>query len=146
MTDPLIPTTPTPPETSSLPPMVRSLRNQRRALLMAAILAVAAFWITIPMGKWQTGLFGAIGIALGAINHVLTEHSLLKMVESGDEVTRKQYAVTSLLRLLGISLTAVVLSVVFWPNGAAVLFGLAFFHLIALVLTGIPLLKEVRKA
>lgn len=146
MTDPLSPASVTPPATSSLSPMVRSVRNQRRALLMAAIFVVAAFWITIPMGKWETGVFAAIGIVLGAINHVLTEHSLLKMVESGDDVTRKQYAVTSLVRLLGISLTAVVLSVAFWPIGAAVLFGLAFFHLIALVLTGIPLLKEVRKA
>ena len=115
-------------------------------MLMAAVLVAAALWITIPMGEWHTGLFFAIGIVLGAVNHVLTENSLLKMVESGDDITRKQYALTSLVRLLGISLTAVVLCVFFWPNGAAVLFGLAIFHLIALVLTGIPLLKEVRKA
>ena len=39
----------------------------------------------------------------------------------------------------------VALAAFFWPHGAAVLFGLAIFHLIALVLTGIPLLREVRK-
>lgn len=127
------------------PSLVRSVRNQRRAMLMAGLLVIAAIWISIPLGEWQGGMFLAIGIALGAINHVLTEHVLLRSVESGDLPTRKQYAATSLARLLGISMVAVVLALVFWPNGAAVLFGLAIFHLIALVLTAIPLLREVRK-
>jgi hypothetical protein len=40
----------------------------------------------------------------------------------------------------------VILAVLFWPAGAMVLVGLAFFHLITLVFTGLPLLKEIRKA
>jgi uncharacterized membrane protein len=128
------------------PSIVRSLKNQRRALLMAGLLVIASIWISLPLGEWQNGLFLAIGIVLGAVNHVLTEHVLLRSVEAGDLPTRKQYAASSLFRLLGISLVAVALTAFFWPHGAAVLFGLAIFHLIALVLTGIPLLKEVRKA
>ncbi len=126
--------------------ITRSVRNQRRALLMAGLLVIASVWISLPLGEWQNGLFLAIGIILGAVNHVLTEHVLLRSVEAGDLPTRKQYAASSLFRLMGISLVAVALAAFFWPHGAAVLFGLAIFHLIALVLTGIPLLKEVRKA
>lgn len=130
---------------NTAPSIVRSVRNQRRALIMAGCLVVAAIWISVPLGEWQSGLFLAIGIALGAINHVLTEHVLLRSVEAGDLPTRKQYAASSLFRLMGVSLVAVALAAFFWPYGAAVLFGLAIFHLIALVLTGIPLLREVRK-
>lgn len=126
--------------------LVRSFRNQRRAIFMAAGLVVAAIWISIPLGEWQSGVFLAVGFVLGLLNHVLTEHVLLRSVESGDLVTRKQFAASSLIRLLGISVVAVTLSAFFWPHGAAVLFGLAIFHLLALVLTGIPLLREVRKA
>jgi hypothetical protein len=41
---------------------------------------------------------------------------------------------------------ALAIVVVFWPDGAAVLFGLALFHLVILVFTGLPLLNEIRKA
>ncbi|MGH3423312.1 MAG: hypothetical protein ACRDO8_01210 [Nocardioidaceae bacterium] len=130
---------------SGSPSLFRAVRNQRRAALLALILAVAAFWVSVPLGRWEVGAFLAAGILLGLVNHVLTEHVLLRSVESGDMITRKEYATTSLVRLLGVSLVAIVLSVVFWPVGATVLFGLAIFHLITIVLTGIPLLKEVRK-
>jgi len=128
------------------PSLVRSVRNQRRAILMAGCLVVASIWISVPLGEWQNGLFLAIGFVLGVINHILTEHVLLRAVESGELPTRNQYAVSSLVRLVGISTVALALALFFWPHGAAVLFGLAIFHMLALVLTGIPLLKEVRKA
>lgn len=124
----------------------RAIRNQRRACILALVLAIAGPWVGIPTGHWQYGAFFSVGILLGLANHVLTEHFLLRSVENDDEVTRKQYAVSSLARLLGISVVAIGVTVLFWPSGGTVLFGLAIFHLIALVLTGIPLLKEVRKA
>ncbi len=92
------------------------------------------------------GVFVAAGVVLGLINLALTEVSLLRSVEGGDLLTRKQFAMSSFVRLMGISLVAVVLAVIFWPDGASILLGVALFHLIALVLTGIPLLKEIRKA
>lgn len=121
-----------------------TIRNQRRALLLAVGLVVAAIWISIPMGEWRFGVFLAIGFVLGFVNHLLTEHVLRRVIAAGDETTRQAYAAGSLVRLLGISAVAVVVTVVFWPDGAAVLFGLAIFHLIALVLTAFPLLREVR--
>lgn len=127
------------------PSFLRAVRNQRRACLLALILAVAGFWVSVPLGRWQVGVFVAIGILLGLVNHILSEHVLLRSVESGELIGRRQFATTALVRLLGVSLVAIVLAVVFWPQGATVLFGLAIFHLITIVLTGIPLLKEVRK-
>ena len=36
-------------------------------------------------------------------------------------------------------------AIAFWPNGIGLLLGLAIFRLIALVMTGLPLLKELKQ-
>lgn len=123
--------------------MGRAVLNQRRALILAGIMVVGAFWVTF--GNPDMGALGAAGVVLGAVNHVLTEFAIQKAVASEDAITRNAYARSSLLRLALISLAAFTLATVFWDRGGvAVLFGLALFHLIALALTAIPLLKEVR--
>jgi hypothetical protein len=128
------------------PALLRAFANQRRSVLLALGCCVAAIWISAPMGEWQIGVFISAGIVLSLVNHVLTEKTLLTSVEGGDLPTRQQYATSALVRLMGISLVAAVLAVAFWPNGATVFVGLALFHMITLVFTGIPLLKEIKKA
>ena len=32
--------------------VVRAVTNQRRAIILAAVLVAGAFWVTVPMGKW----------------------------------------------------------------------------------------------
>ncbi len=124
---------------------VTVLRNQRRAALLACALVVAALWMSIPLGEWRIGVFVAIGVVLGLVNHLLTELTLIRSLR-GDDLTRKQFARSALVRLTGISLVALTVAGIFWPDGATLLFGLALFHVIALVFTGIPLLKEIKKA
>jgi ATP synthase I chain len=126
--------------------LVRAFANQRRTVLLALALCVAAIWISVPMGEWQIGVFISVGMLLSLVNHVMTEQTLLSSVEDGDLPTRKQFALSSLVRLMAISLVAFVLALAFWPDGATVFLGLALFHLVTLVFTGIPLLKEIKKA
>jgi len=133
---------PVPVEPASLG---RAVLNQRRAIVLALVLAVGAFWVTF--GNWQMGALAAAGVALGLINHVLTEYAIQKAIAAEDPVTRNAYARSSLLRLGVVSLAAFALAAVFWDQGGiGVLFGLAIFHLIALTLTAIPLLREVRNS
>jgi hypothetical protein len=127
-------------------PVAQAIRNQRRALLLAAVLAFAAFWIALGLGEWRIGVFVSIGVVLGYGNGLFTEAFLLRSAEGEELLSRKQFAISSLVRLMSISLIAVALTVAFWPTGATVLAGLAVFHLIALVLMGLPLLKELRQA
>jgi peptidoglycan/LPS O-acetylase OafA/YrhL len=123
----------------------RAIRNQLRAVILALVLAVGAFWVTF--GNWTQGALAAAGVALGLINHILTEFAIQKAISAEDPVTRNAYARSSLLRLAVISLAAFALAAVFWEQGGiGVLFGLAIFHLIALTLTAIPLLREVRNS
>jgi hypothetical protein len=56
------------------------------------------------------------------------------------------WASSSLLRLALVSIVGFAVAAIFWSDGAAVIFGIAIFHLIALTLTAIPLLREVRNS
>ena len=127
-------------------PVAQALRNQRRALILAAVLAFGSFWIAFGLGDWRIGVFVSVGIVLGYGNGLFTEAFLIRSTEGEELLSRKQFAISSLVRLMAISLVAVVLTVAFWPTGATVLAGLAVFHMIALLLTGLPLLKELRQA
>ena len=123
----------------------RAVLNQRRAVILAFVLAVGAFWVTF--GDWLMGALAAAGVALGLVNHILTEYAIQKAIAAENPATRNAYARSSLIRLAIISVAAFALASAFWDEGGVgVLFGLALFHLIALTLTAIPLLKEVRNS
>ncbi len=127
--------------------MVKSvLIRQRRPLLVACLLAAAGLWVAIPSGKAEAGVFFAMGIFLGLLNHILTEVGLAKNLETGDQLSRKQFALGSFGRLAIVTVIAFALAVPFWPYGIAVFIGLALMHLIVVVFTGLPLLNEMRKA
>ena len=125
----------------------RLLRDQRKAVLLAVMLAVAAFWVTGPLGEWRLASCLAVGVALGLLNHLATEWWLLRMLTSGttgSPPTRNQMVAATVTRLAVLTTVAVVIAVVLWPDGAGLLLGLAIFRLIALVMTGLPLLKELK--
>ena len=109
------------------------------------MLALAGLWIAIPTGRTQVGVLFAVGIALGLLNHILTELGLARSLESTGEITRKEFAVGSLGRLAIVTAIAFVVVALFWPYGAAVFVGLALMHMVLLVFTGLPLLNEMRK-
>jgi hypothetical protein len=127
------------------PGLGKVIRDQKKAILVALGLAVAAFWIAGQLGEWR--LAGCIsgGIALGLANHLATEHWLLKTLSAGEEVTRNKLAAATFVRLLILTVIAVSIAVMFWPDGIGLLLGLAIFRLIALVMTITPLLRELKK-
>ena len=126
--------------------LARAFVAQRKAALLAAGLALAAVVLGIALGQWPSGVFAAVGIALGLTNTVLTEYSVARLVGSDESLSRRRFAVSAMLRLGLVSLMALALVAAFWPAGAYVLGGLAGFHLLSVALTGLPLLKELRKA
>jgi hypothetical protein len=122
-------------------------RRQRTMAIIAAGLAAVALLVGGFLGHWPAGLFVAIGIGLGLVNTVLTELSMMRMTASGDDLSRRQFAMGALVRLSAISLIAFVLVVVFWrAGGGFVLAGLAVFQVLTVALTGFPLLKELRNS
>lgn len=126
--------------------LARALGRQRRAALLAAALFAASLLIGMGLGSWQSGAFAAVGVLLGLANAVLTEMSLARFVAGADLPSRKRFAISALVRLGVISLIAFALVALFWPAGGFVFLGLALFQLLSVALTGVPLLKELRKA
>lgn len=121
------------------------LRDQRKTMLVALALVVADFWVLGQFGEWTLGGCIAAGIVLGLANHLATEYWLLKTITSGEQPSRGQMARATFVRLLVLSVVAVGIAVVFWPDGIGLLLGLAIFRLLALVMTTLPLLKELKK-
>jgi hypothetical protein len=122
----------------------RVLRDQRKVILVALVLVIADLWVLIPLGKWTIAGCIAGGIVLGLLNHLYTEYWLLKLLVSGEQPTRKKLMASTITRLAVLSVVAVGCAVAFWPAGIGLLLGLAVFRLIALVMTTIPLLKELK--
>src|SRR5436190_8302208 len=126
------------------PSFLRVLRDQRKVILVAAVLVIADFWILVQLGEWTLAGCIAGGIVLGLVNHLVTEYWLLRLLVSGEKPTRKSLTLSTVARLAVLSVVAVGCAVAFWPSGIGLLLGLAVFRLIALVMTTIPLLKELK--
>jgi len=139
------------PETSTgAPPELgpatfrRVLRDQRKTVVVAMVLAGAAYWVLGQLDEWVLAGCIAGGVGLGLLNHLVTEYWLLRIIVGGAQPTRGQLARTTIVRLLVLSVVAVGIAVWFWPDGIGLRFGLAIFRLIALVMTTMPLLKELK--
>jgi hypothetical protein len=140
------PTTPSaPPALPTTASFWRVVRDQRKTIAVAIVLSIAAYWILGQLGEWRLAGCIAVGVGLGLLNHLVTEYWLLKIITSGEQPTRNKLAMSTLLRLLVLSVLAVGIAVWFWPDGIGLLLGLAVFRLIALVMTGLPLLKELKQ-
>ena len=123
----------------------RVLKDQRKAILVALGLAVAVFWVSGQLGEWTLAGCIAGGIGLGLVNHLATEFWLLRIITSGEQPTRSEMIFATVARLTVLTAVAVVIAVLFWPDGIGLLLGLAVFRLVALVMTSVPLLKELKK-
>lgn len=135
---------PAPGPSGRRPSPWRVVRDQRKTVIVALVLMVVPFWGLGPVGRWQLAGCIAGGVFLGLLNHLYTEYWLLKIIESGAQPSRNQMIAATISRLAVLTVVAVGVAVLFWPDGIALLLGLAIFRLIALVMTGLPLLKELK--
>ena len=120
------------------------MRAQRKTVLVGVVLMVACYWVLGQLGEWQTATLTAVGVLLAMINHLVTEYWLARIISSGEEPTRRKIGMSSFVRLMVLAVIAVGVAIAFWPYGIGLLLGLAIFRLIALVMTTIPLLKELK--
>ncbi|MGI8523767.1 MAG: ATP synthase subunit I [Nocardioides sp.] len=124
----------------------RVVRDQRKIIGVALVLAVAAYWVLGQLGEWRLAGCIAGGVGLGLLNHLVTELWLLRIISNGEQPTRSKLAWSTFIRLVTLTVVAVAIAVFFWPDGIGLLLGLAVFRLIALVMTGLPLLKELKSS
>ena len=120
------------------------LVDQRKTLLVAGVLAAASLWVLGALGEWALAFALVIGVALGLGNHLVTEFWLLRIITTGIQPSRNAMIRSTMARLAVLTALAVAAAVLMWPDGVGVLFGLAIFRLIALSMTSLPLLKELK--
>jgi hypothetical protein len=123
----------------------RVIRDQRKTIIVAIVLGGAAYWVLGQLGEWTLAGCFAVGVGLGLVNVLVTEYWLLRLIVSGEQPTRNKLAMSTLLRLLVLSVVAVGIAVWFWPDGIGLLLGLAVFRRVGRVMTGLPLLKELKQ-
>ena len=139
------PLTPVSPLASGEKPSIwRVLKDQRKALWVALVLVIASFWVFGQLDRWALGTSLSIGVLLGVVNHVATELWLLRLITSGDQPTRNKMIAATLVRLGVLTVVAVGIAIVFWPDGVGLLLGLAVYRLISLFMTSLTLLKELK--
>ena len=126
------------------PSLLRVLHNQRKIIGVAVLMMVACYWVLGQLGEWETATLTVVGVLLGLFNQLATELWLARIIGSGREVTRARITRSTIIRLGVLSVVAVGVAVMYWPSGVGLLLGLAIFRLIALVMTTIPLLKELK--
>ncbi len=126
--------------------LVKVFRDQRKIVYVALGFMVASFWVCGQLGRWTLAGCIAAGVALALANHIATEMWLLRLITSGRQATRNEMIAATVVRLLVLTVVAVGLAVMLWPDGVGLLLGLAIFRLIALMMTSLTLLKELKKA
>jgi hypothetical protein len=121
----------------------RVVRDQRKTVWVAAAMMVLGLFVG-QYDEWTLAFCIAGGVLLGLLNHLVTEYWLLRIITSGAQPTRGQMTRTTIVRLTVLAIVAIGIAVAFWPSGIGLLLGLAIFRLIALVMTALPLLKELK--
>jgi hypothetical protein len=124
--------------------VLRVVKDQRKTVFLALGLAVASFWIVGQLDEWQLAGALAIGIGLGLVNHLATEYWLLRIITTDGNPSRGSMIRSTIGRLTVLVVVALALCVLMWPGGIGVLIGLAIFRLLALVMTSMTLLKELK--
>lgn len=122
----------------------RVVVDQRKVELTALGVMIFCLWFRQLSDSWILPLSLAAGVLLALANHLITEHWLLRTITSGEAISKAQLRRFTVLRLLVLAVVAVGVCALLWPDGVGVLLGLAIFRLIALVMTSIPLLKELK--
>jgi len=122
----------------------RVFADQKKTELLALGMMIFSIWFGFSAG-WLVTASIAVGVLLGLANHLVTEYWLLKLIAGGGEPTRGQLTRFTILRLSILAVVAIGVAVAFWPDGVGLLLGLAIFRLVALVMTTIPLLKELKQ-
>jgi hypothetical protein len=122
---------------------VSAAANLRRSSVIGAGLGVIALVVLSVAGHPLAGVFGCLGIALGAVNNRMLQKSVVRYAAHG-EVTRKQFRRGVMARLGFITLLAIALGFFVRPDGLGVFFGLAAFQILMLIGASVPVFRSLR--
>lgn len=125
---------------------VSAAANLRRSSIIAAALGVIAIAVTSLQGHPLMGVFGTLGLALGAVNNRMLQLSVINYAAAvtGGTGTKGKFRGGVAMRLGGVTVIAGVVALVFRPDGLGTFVGLAVFQILMLVGAAVPVLRSLR--
>lgn len=117
--------------------------NLRRSVIVGAVLGVASIVVLAFFGHALAGVFGCVGLALGALNNRMLQRSVVSYA-ANDEMNKVQFRHGVFIRLGLITVIAIVIALIFRPDGLGVFAGLAVFQILMLVGASVPVLRSLR--
>jgi hypothetical protein len=137
---------------SSLQPVVNIpahlKANFRRTMILGILVGVGGLVALVLTGHPLLGLFGCLGILLGAVNAMLVQRQAVTYGNSGtdgDVSAKKMLTMSIAGRLIITTVAAVVIGIIFAPNGVAVFGGLLIFQVLMLGSTALPMMRGMRQ-
>ncbi len=121
---------------------VSAAANLRRSVVVSIALGAVAIAVASVAGHPLAGVFGCLGLALAALNNLMLQRSVIQYASA--DVTKGKFSGGVMLRLAGITILAIVLALLFRPDGYATFAGLAVFHVIMLIGAALPVFRSLR--
>ena len=133
-------TTPAPDAPLVFPSVAfRPLRLLIVCIVLTAI-AVAAAWFA---GHPFFGVFFGVGLVLGLLNAVLVQRSV-ESITAGEHPLKRKMALNSATRLFIMTAIGLTIAFIFRPAGLGVVFGMALFQVLLVLMTALPVWKAIR--
>ena len=122
---------------------VSAAANLRRSAVLSAVIGVVAIVVCAVQGHPLMGVFGFLGLGLGAYNNKLLQKSVIRFAAQLD-VGKKQFRRGVMARLGLITLIAIGLGFFVRPDGLGVFVGLAVFQILMLIGAAVPVFRSLR--
>ena len=122
---------------------VSAAANLRRSTIIGGVLGVVSIVALALVGHPLMGVFGCIGIALGALNNRMLQKSVLRYA-ADEHAGKKEFRRGVMSRLGLITLIAIGLGFFVRPDGLGVFVGLAAFQIIMLIGAAVPVFRSLR--
>jgi len=122
---------------------ITAAANLRRSVIVSCALALVAIAAASVAGHPLMGVFGAVGLALGAVNNWMLQRSVVAYGNTVD-VGKKKFRRGVMGRLSLVTVLAIGVALIVRPDGFGVIVGLAVFHVLMLVGAAVPVFRSMR--
>jgi hypothetical protein len=122
---------------------VSAAANLRRSTIVGGVLGAVSIVVLALVGHPLMGVFGCVGIAIGALNNRMLQLSVVR--HAGDVgYGKKQFRRGVMGRLAAITLLALAVGIFVRPDGLGVFVGLAVFQILMLIGAAVPVFRSLR--
>lgn len=122
---------------------ITAAANLRRSVIVSCVLAVIAVAVASVLGHPLMGVFGGLGLGLGALNNWMLQRSVIAY-GSNVEIGKKKFRRGVMGRLSAITILAIGIGLLVRPDGLGIFAGLAVFQILMLVGAAVPIFRSMR--